>query len=499
MPVPLIDPFARRVKDLRVSITDRCNFRCAYCMPEEGMQWLPREELLTYEEIARIARVCVERYGFEAIRVTGGEPLVRAHVTRLVQLLAPLGVDIAMTTNGVRLPELAHDLADAGLRRINVSLDSLQRERFLALTKRDELDRVLAGIDAALLAGLAPVKVNAVVMRGINDDEVVDLARFGREKGVGVRFIEFMPLDAQGEWSNDKVVPAQEILDRIDAVFPLEPGDPDHVEPAERYVFRDGIGDIGVISSVSEPFCDNCDRVRVTAEGQFRTCLFALDETDLRVVLRAGRGLDEPDLDDRLAAAIEGAVATKWAGPSHRPGRLRPARPVDEPDRRLTARDPAVVRAAPVVRFRLAPLHFAAHASGVHAPRSARPGPHGRRHGQGTEPPPGGRPVPDLHGGRDRLDDRVGCDLQGRRARRRPRRRHPGREADAASAAAVSPAARRRGARELPPRGHICRGRGQCRHRRSHRCRDGSDDRSGCRGAHDLRHVQINRSFDDDR
>ena len=207
MPVPLIDSFARRVKDLRVSITDRCNFRCAYCMPEEGMQWLPREELLTYEEIARIARVCVERFGFEAIRVTGGEPLVRAHVTRLVQLLAPLGVDIAMTTNGVRLPELAHDLADAGLRRINISLDSLQRERFFALTKRDELDRVLAGIDAALLAGLAPVKVNAVIMRGINDDEVVDLARFGRDKGVGVRFIEFMPLDAQGSGATRKSFP----------------------------------------------------------------------------------------------------------------------------------------------------------------------------------------------------------------------------------------------------------------------------------------------------
>jgi cyclic pyranopterin phosphate synthase len=324
-PVPLIDPFARRVKDLRVSITDRCNFRCAYCMPEEGMRWLPRNELLTYEEIARIAGVCVDRYGFEAVRVTGGEPLVRAHVTRLVQMLAPLGVDIAMTTNGVKLPELAHDLADAGLRRINVSLDSLRRERFFALTKRDELDRVLAGIDAALQAGLNPVKVNAVVMRGVNDDEVVDLARFGRDKGVGVRFIEFMPLDAQGEWSSDKVVPAREILDRIGAVFPIEPGDPDHIEPAEKFRFRDGVGDIGVISSVTQPFCENCDRVRVDAEGQFRTCLFALDHTDLRAVLRAGRGLEEPDLDDRLAAAIESAVAHKWSG--HHIGRVDFVRP----------------------------------------------------------------------------------------------------------------------------------------------------------------------------
>jgi cyclic pyranopterin phosphate synthase len=230
-----------------------------------------------------------------------------------------------MTTNGARLAELAHDLAAAGLERINVSLDSLRRDRFFALTKRDELPRVLAGIDAALHAGLRPVKVNAVVMRGINDDEVVDLARFGREKGVGVRFIEFMPLDAQGEWSNDKVVPAREIVERIDAVFPLEPGDPDHVEPAERFTFRDGIGDIGVISSVTEPFCEHCDRVRVDAEGQFRTCLFALDHTDLRSILRAGHGLDEPDLDDRLAEAIEAAVGKKWSG--HRIGQVDFIRP----------------------------------------------------------------------------------------------------------------------------------------------------------------------------
>src|SRR6476661_6422757 len=331
MPVPLMDPFARRVKDLRVSITDRCNFRCAYCMPEEGMQWLPREELLTYEEIARIARVCVERYGFEAIRLTGGEPLVRAHVTRLVQLLAPLGVDIAMTTNGVRLPELAHELAAVGLRRINVSLDSLQRERFFALTKRDELQRVLAGIDAALDAGLSPVKVNAVVMRGVNDDEVVDLARFGRERGVGMRFIEFMPLDAQGAWSEAQVVPAREIVDRISAEFPLEPAAAAHVEPAARWRYLDGRGDVGVIPSVTEPFCESCDRVRITAEGQFRTCLFALDEVDLRAELRADGGLDAPDLDDRLAVAIERAVGNKWAG--HRIGKvdfIRPSRSMSQ-------------------------------------------------------------------------------------------------------------------------------------------------------------------------
>jgi GTP 3',8-cyclase len=323
---PLIDPFSRRVKDLRISITDRCNFRCAYCMPEEGMQWLGREALLTYEEQARIARVCVERYGFEAIRVTGGEPTVRAHLPRLFQLLEPLGVDLAMTTNGVRLPELAHDLARAGLRRVNVSLDSLRRETFLALTRRDELDRVIAGIDAAIDAGLAPVKVNAVVMRGVNDDEVVDLAAFGRERGVGVRFIEFMPLDATGEWSMDRVVPAREILERIDAVFPLERvpasiGSPagGHVEPAERHRYADGIGDVGVIASVTEPFCDSCDRVRITAEGKFRTCLFALEEFDLRAQLRSGA------TDDELAEAIALAVGTKWAG--HRIGQVNFVRP----------------------------------------------------------------------------------------------------------------------------------------------------------------------------
>ena len=323
MPVPLVDPFARRVRDLRISITDRCNFRCAYCMPEEGMDWLAREELLTYEEIVAIARVCVERFGFDAIRLTGGEPLVRAHVARLVEMLAPLGVDLALTTNGVRLPELAHDLASAGLRRVNVSLDTLRRERFLALTRRDDLDRVIEGIDAACDAGLAPVKVNTVVMRGVNDDEVVDLARFGRDRGVGVRFIEFMPLDAQGEWTAEKVVPAREILERIDAVFPLEAvGAGAHVEPAARHRYRDGVGDVGVIPSVTEPFCDNCDRVRLTAEGRFRTCLFSLDETDLRAVLRDGPAAGAAE---RVAGAITAAVGAKWAG--HRIGHADFVRP----------------------------------------------------------------------------------------------------------------------------------------------------------------------------
>jgi cyclic pyranopterin phosphate synthase len=208
------------------------------------------------------------------------------------------------------------------LRRVNVSLDSLCRETFLALTRRDELDRVLAGVDAALEAGLHPVKVNCVVIRGVNDDEVVDLAAYGRDRGVGMRFIEFMPLDATGAWTMDQVVPAREILDRIDAVFPLV-RDPSrggaHPEPAERFAYADGIGDVGVIASVTEPFCGDCDRVRITADGKLRTCLFGLDETDLRAVVRDGGS------DTDLAAAIEGAVAQKWAG--HSIGRVEFIRP----------------------------------------------------------------------------------------------------------------------------------------------------------------------------
>jgi cyclic pyranopterin phosphate synthase len=321
----LVDTFGRRVRDLRISVTDRCNFRCTYCMPAEGMTWIERSELLTYEEQARIARVCVERYGFDSIRITGGEPTLRAHLPRLFEMLAPLGTDLAMTTNGVKLPELAGELARAGLRRVNVSLDSLRAETFRELTRRDDLERVLMGVDAAIDARLTPVKLNCVVMRGVNDDEVVDLAAFGRAKGVGVRFIEFMPLDAEGEWSMDRVVPAREILDAIHAVFPLvragespRPG-PAHPEPAERFAYADGHGDVGVIASVTEPFCGDCDRVRLTADGKFRSCLFALEETDLRAVLREG------GTDDDLDAAIRGAVATKWAG--HRIGQVTFVRP----------------------------------------------------------------------------------------------------------------------------------------------------------------------------
>ena len=222
-PVPLVDPFQRVVRDLRISVTDRCNFRCTYCMPEEGMQWLPRSEILTFEEIERVARLCVERWGFTGIRLTGGEPTVRAGLPTLVAKLADLGVDLALTTNGASLRLLAADLRAAGLQRINISCDSLRRDRFADITHRDALPQVLDGIDAALEAGFSPVKINAVLMRGVNDDEVVDFATFGREKGVVVRFIEFMPLDADGAWTGEQVVSAAEILAAIGAVYPLEP------------------------------------------------------------------------------------------------------------------------------------------------------------------------------------------------------------------------------------------------------------------------------------
>jgi len=305
----LVDPFGRTVRDLRISVTDRCNFRCRYCMPAEGMTWVAREELLTFEEIERFAQVCVDHFGFDGIRLTGGEPTVRAHLPKLVERLAGLGVDLAMTTNGATLRKQAQDLADAGLRRVNISLDSLQQDRFLELTRRDDIDKVLDGIDAVIEAGLGPVKLNVVMMRGINDDEAVDFARFGREKNIAVRFIEFMPLDAGGEWSMDRVVPAEEIVAAINAELPLEPivrGS----EPAERFRYVDGRGEVGVIASVTRPFCGNCDRVRLTAEGMFRTCLFAHDEFDMRSILRSTSS------DDKLIEAITEAVGTKWAGHS---------------------------------------------------------------------------------------------------------------------------------------------------------------------------------------
>ena len=310
MAEPLVDPHGRTVRDLRISITDRCNLRCRYCMPAEGLAWLPRPELLTYEEIERVARVCVERFGFTGIRITGGEPTVRAHLPVLVENLARLGTDLSLTTNGATLRLLAGDLRAAGLHRINISLDSLRPETFFAITRRHALDQVLDGIEAAVEAGLSPVKVNCVLIRGVNDDEIVDFARFGRERGVTMRFIEFMPLDAEEGWTPGTVVPGAEVVEKISAVYPLQPVAVRGSAPAERFRYADGAGEIGVIASVTQSFCGSCDRVRLTADGMFRNCLFAVKETDLRAILRAGGS------DDDVAAAIVADVGTKWAGHS---------------------------------------------------------------------------------------------------------------------------------------------------------------------------------------
>jgi cyclic pyranopterin phosphate synthase len=331
MTEPLVDTFGRVHRDLRISVTDRCNFRCTYCMPEEGMDWLAREDILTFEETGRLARIFVERFGIDGIRLTGGEPTVRAHLPVLVRLLAGLRVggdgplvDLAMTTNGATLANVADDLVGAGLRRINVSLDSLRPDRFLRLTRRDELGRVLEGIEAARAAGLDPVKVNVVLIGGVNDDEVVDFARYGRDAGVAVRFIEFMPLDADAGWEHAQVVPQAEIVRRIVEVFPLEPVAARGSAPAEQFRYTDLPADhpggtVGVIPSVTRPFCEGCDRVRLTAEGQLRNCLFAHDEFDLLGPMRAGA------TDDALAGIIRRAVTAKWEG--HAIGRVQFIRP----------------------------------------------------------------------------------------------------------------------------------------------------------------------------
>jgi len=308
----LVDGFGRVHRDLRISVTDRCNFRCTYCMPEDGLAWLPRSEVLTFEEIERVTRLLVERFGIDSVRLTGGEPTLRAHLPVLVAKLAALRVDghpvdLAMTTNASKLAQQAASLRQAGLRRINISLDTLRPERFIELTRRDELDRVIDGIDAAIAAGFESVKVNAVVMVGTNDDEIVDLAEFGRERGVEMRFIEFMPLDAEGGWKRRRVMSRDEIVSVIDEVHPLEPLDRGSA-PAERFRYLDGRGHVGVIASVTEPFCESCDRIRLSAEGGLRNCLFALDEHDLRAGLRSGA------TDDELAAVVTACVGAKWAG-----------------------------------------------------------------------------------------------------------------------------------------------------------------------------------------
>ncbi len=308
---PLIDTFGRRHDNLRVSVTDRCNVRCFYCMPEHPVEFVPRSEILTFEEIERFVRITV-RLGIRKIRVTGGEPLVRKGLPELVRMLAGIGgiEDLALTTNGLLLDRLAEPLYEAGLRRINIHLDTLDRERFQRITRRDELDRVLAGIEACRRLGYSPIKINVVAVKDLIEPDLAPMARFGREKGLEIRYIEFMPLDAQGIWQRDKVLFADEILARLSKeVGPLRPAeDPDPLAPAAEYVFADGVGRIGVIRTVSDPFCRNCNRIRLTADGKLRYCLFALEETDVKRLLRSGASEEE------IAGVIRSTVRAKWEG-----------------------------------------------------------------------------------------------------------------------------------------------------------------------------------------
>jgi cyclic pyranopterin phosphate synthase len=320
------DSFGRPLHDLRISVTDRCNFRCVYCMPKEvfghGYRFMDRKELLTFEEIERVARVFA-RHGVEKIRITGGEPLLRRDVELLVGRLASIpGLDLTLTTNGALLERKAEALARAGLRRITVSLDSLDDDTFRVMNDVDfPVQRVLDGIDAARDAGL-PVKVNAVVKRGVNDDHVLDLARHFRGTGVIVRFIEYMDVGATNGWRMDDVVPAAEIVAAIDAELPLEPADANYRgEVARRWRYRDGSGEVGVIASVTQPFCADCSRARISAEGKLYTCLFAVRGTDLRGLVRSGA------TDDELHDAI-GAV---WSRRDDRYSQLRTERTAELP------------------------------------------------------------------------------------------------------------------------------------------------------------------------
>ncbi len=323
----LADSFGRIATDLRVSLTDRCNLRCTYCMPAEGLDWLPRPALLTDDEVSRLITVAVRQLSITEVRFTGGEPLIRRGLPAIIARTAALEPrpEISLTTNGIGLARLAGSLAAAGLDRLNVSLDTLSRQTFVTLARRDRLADVLAGLSAAADAGLAPVKVNAVLIRGINDHEASALLRFCLDRGYQLRFIEQMPLDAQHGWRRADMVTAGEILTSLSAEFTLTP---DGLQargsaPAETFRINGGPGRVGIIGSVTRPFCGTCDRVRLTADGQIRNCLFATTETDLRASLRSGAS------DDQLAGLWRTAVAAKLPGHGiNNPGFLQPARPM---------------------------------------------------------------------------------------------------------------------------------------------------------------------------
>lgn len=335
----LLDTFGRVATDLRVSLTDRCNLRCSYCMPPEGLDWLPGEQVLTDAELIRLITIAVRDLGIEEVRFTGGEPLLRKSLEQIVAATTALRTRrgevpvTALTTNGLGLDRRAEGLVAAGLHRINVSLDTLDRERFTRITHRDRIDGVFAGLRAAAAAGLSPVKVNAVLVRGVNDDEAVDLLRWAVAQGYELRYIEQMPLDAQGAWDRTQMITAAEILTMLQAEFDLQPTDKAArgAAPAETWVVRGEAGrtpsgaqaTVGIIGSVTRPFCGNCDRTRLTADGQVRNCLFARTETDLRALLRSGAS------DQDVAEAWRKAMWGKAAGHGiDDPSFLQPDRPM---------------------------------------------------------------------------------------------------------------------------------------------------------------------------
>tara|TARA_B100001996_G_scaffold365244_1_gene334965 strand:- start:47 stop:937 length:891 start_codon:yes stop_codon:yes gene_type:complete len=293
-------------------------------MPEEGLDWLKREELLTFEEITRVTKILVENYGIQSVRLTGGEPTLRANLSDLISMLSELPIEIALTTNGITLEKNAHILRSAGLNRINISIDSLKAEKFKEITHRDEMQKVITGIEASLEAGLLPVKINVVAMRGINDDEILDFAKFGRDRSVIVRFIEFMPLDADEKWSTSAVLSQEEIFSTINSVYPLEAVERSNA-PASRFRYLDGQGEIGIVASVTQKFCGTCDRIRITADGQFRNCLFSNEELNLKEALRSGSS------DREICDLLELSVLAKREG--HGIGNvdfIRPARSMSQ-------------------------------------------------------------------------------------------------------------------------------------------------------------------------
>ncbi|MDQ3611721.1 MAG: GTP 3',8-cyclase MoaA [Actinomycetota bacterium] len=322
MRAPLVDGFGRAHTDLRLSLTDRCNLRCTYCMPAEGLDWLPSPELLTDDELLRLVGVFATM-GVRTVRLTGGEPLLRRGLPGLVARLSELGLRSSLTTNGLGLARQAQALRDAGLGRVNVSLDTLRPERFLELTRRDRFADVVEGLRAAKLAGLDPVKVNTVLMRGVNDDEAADLLAWALEHGYALRFIEQMPLDPQHGWDRATMVPADEILEVLGRHVLLTAVEHRGSAPAEEFLVDGGPATVGVVGSVTRPFCASCDRLRLTADGQVRNCLFARDESDLRAPLRAGA--DDDELAERLRVAVAGKKAGHGIG---EPGFVQPDRPM---------------------------------------------------------------------------------------------------------------------------------------------------------------------------